>query len=139
MFRSIFALIAFIAVAAAAALSGPSGARAQALEVEPAAASEWVTQPYLHVEYQAQSGARAGAELTGYVYNDNGQPASNVWLEITELGPSGEPVGQVTRRVDELIPAKGRAYFDVRVPASASYRVVPQAGEFIEGFGGNGS
>ena len=44
----------------------------------------------------------------------------------------------ITRRVDELIPPTGRAYFDVRVPTSASYHVVPQAGEFVDGFGGNG-
>jgi hypothetical protein len=138
MFTRVVTLIAFTTAAAVALVSGPSGAGAQSPGPDPVAATEWVTQPYLHVEYQAQNRATGGAELTGYVYNDNGQPASNVWLEITELGSSGEPMGQITRRVDDLIPAKGRAYFDVRVPVSASYRVVPQAGEFVEGFGGNG-
>ena len=138
MLRTALSLFAFIAVVVAALFSGSPAARAQAREAEFTAAN-WVTPSYLHVEYEAQPLARGGTELSGYVYNDYGEPANNVWLEITELDQSGQPVRQITRHVDELIPPKGRAYFDVRVPVSASYQIVPQAGEFVEGFGGNGS
>lgn len=138
MLRTVCSLIALTAVTAVAFMTGPSAATAQAADVAWTAGAEWVTPPYLRVEYQAQPRARGGSELTGYVYNDYGQPASNVWLEITELDQAGQPIGEITRRVDELIPPMGRAYFDVRVPAGASYHVVPQAGEFVEGFGGNG-
>ena len=138
MLRTVCSLIALTAVTAVAFTTGPSTATAQAPDEELTAAAQWVTPPYLRVEYQAQPRARGGSELTGYVYNDYGQPASNVWLEITELDQAGQPIGEITRRVDELIPPMGRAYFDVRVPTSASYQVVPQAGEFVEGFGGNG-
>lgn len=136
MSRTVLSLIAFTAIAAAALASGPPPTSAQSTE-ETTTRMEWLTQPYLHVEFQADKVVQGGTELSGYVYNDAGQPANNVWLEITEIDQSGETVGYLTRHVDELIPAKGRAYFDVRVPASASYQVVPQAGEFVEGFGGN--
>lgn len=138
MLRIVCSLIALTAVIAFALTTGPSAATAQAPDEALTAAAEWYTPPYLRVEYQAQPRPRGGSELTGYVYNDYGRPASNVWLEITELDQAGQPIGQISRRVDELIPPMGRAYFDVRVPASASYHVVPQAGEFVEGFGGNG-
>lgn len=138
MLRTMCSLIALSAVIAVALTSGPSTSSAQAPGEGLTTAAEWFTPPYLRVEYQAQPRARGGSELTGYVYNDYGRPANNVWLEITELDQAGQPIGQITRRVDELIPPMGRAYFDVRVPASASYHVVPQAGEFVEGFGGNG-
>jgi hypothetical protein len=137
MLRTVCSLIALAAVTAVAFTTGPSAATAQSSD-EALTAAAWVTPPYLRVEYQAQPRARGGSELTGYVYNDYGQPASNVWLDITELDQAGQPIGQITRRVDDLIPPMGRAYFDVRVPTSASYQVVPQAGEFVEGFGGNG-
>ena len=136
MSKSVVSLTAIAAVTAAALLSAPAGTRAQSAQEAPRAAA-WANQPYLHVEYKADPLARGGTELSGYVYNDNGQAASNVWLEITERDQGGELVGYLTRPVDETIPPKGRAYFDVRVPASASYEIVPQAGEFVQGFGGN--
>jgi len=136
MSRTVLLLTAITAIIATALLSAPAAPRAQSVQEAPRATA-WVSQPYLHVEYKADPAARGGTELSGYVYNDNGQTASNVWLEITERDQAGELVGYLTRHVDETIPPKGRAYFDVRVPASASYEVVPQAGEFVEGFGGN--
>ena len=136
MSRTVHSLVVIAAITAATAMSTVGAASAQSAQEAPRSVA-WANQPYLHVEYQAEKTARGGTELSGYVYNDNGQPADNVWLEITELDQAGQTIGYLTRHVDELIPPKGRAYFDVRVPASASYEVVPQAGEFVEGAGGN--
>jgi hypothetical protein len=87
---------------------------------------------FFHVEYSVAAPTAGRSEITGYVYNTYGQPAANVELKITELDASGQPITSEMRPVFGLVPAKGRAYFDVRVPTSASYQVSVQGFDFIE-------
>jgi hypothetical protein len=75
-------------------------------------------------------------ELTGYVYNDDGEAAVNVELRITELDAAGQPVESTMREVRGAVPGLGRAYFDVRVPGSQAYRVQVASFEFVETSGG---
>ena len=76
------------------------------------------------------------AELTGHVYNDDGEAAVNVELRIIELDAAGQPVESTMREVRGAVPGLGRAYFDVRVPASQAYRVQVASFEFVETSGG---
>lgn len=70
--------------------------------------------------------------ITGYVYNDSGDAAVNVALRIHEIDASERDVTIELAPVRETIPANGRAYFDVRVPSSRSYRVDVSAFDFLE-------
>ena len=87
---------------------------------------------FFHVQYDATPRGETQSELSGYVYNDYGQPADAVQLEITELDANGQPVASEVRPVQGVVPAEGRAYFDVQVPRSAFYRVKVQTFDFIE-------
>ena len=91
---------------------------------------------FFHVEWAATPGPAGEAELTGYVYNDDGEAAVNVELRITELDAAGQPVDSSMREVRGAVPGLGRAYFDVRVPASQAYRVQVASFEFVETSGG---
>jgi hypothetical protein len=57
------------------------------------------------------------------VYDDEGQPATDVEIQIVMLDATGHEVESVLRPVRDLVPAKGRAYFDVSVPDAPSYQV----------------
>jgi hypothetical protein len=79
---------------------------------------------FFHVDWTAALTSPGQATMTGYVYNDYGQPAKDVQLKITVVNPNGEAVEHVIRPVRGLVPAEGRAYFSVQVPESpAPYRV----------------
>jgi hypothetical protein len=91
---------------------------------------------FFHVEWAATPGPAGQAELTGYVYNDDGEAAVNVELCITELDAAGQPVESTMREVRGAVLGLGRAYFDVRVPASQAYRVQVASFEFVETSGG---
>jgi hypothetical protein len=91
---------------------------------------------FFHVEWAATPGPAGEAELTGYVYNDDGEAAVNVELRITELDTAGQPVESSMREVRGTVPGLGRTYFDVRVPASQAYQVHVASFEFVETSGG---
>ena len=119
------------------ALSGPivraaaqsSGVMQTSLPGGPATLSD----QFFHVEWTSTPAPNGGATVTGYVYNDYGQPAQNVELKIAVVDSNGQPVESVIRPVRGLVPAEGRAYFQVQVPASpASYRVAVAGFEFLE-------
>ena len=77
------------------------------------------------------------SRITGYVYNDYGEAAQDIELKITGLDTAGQPVATVFKNVGDTVPARGREYFDVQVPASQSYKVDVEAFDFTVGTGGN--
>jgi hypothetical protein len=86
------------------------------------------------VDWTVSTGAEGKARISGYVYNDNGDPADQVQLRITELDASGQAVTSVVEPIDETVPAFDRAYFDVLVPGqAASYRVAVESFSSLEG------
>jgi hypothetical protein len=87
---------------------------------------------YFHLEWSATTGRDGRPRLQGYVYNDYEEPAMHVELRIHELDSTGQEVTALLEPVDETVPAKGRAYFDLPVPDSASYRVDVVSFEFVE-------
>jgi hypothetical protein len=87
---------------------------------------------FFHVEWQATPGRRGQEDISGYVYNDAGNAAVSVELRITGLDASGQNVADVVRPVEGSVPGYGRAFFDVRVPRSPSYRVAVTSFDFIE-------
>jgi hypothetical protein len=86
-----------------------------------------------HIEWTARAGASGMSRISGYVYNDYGQPAEDIELVITGLDAAGQPVSTAVEHVSNTVPARGRGYFDVQVPASSSYRVDVDSFEFVEG------
>ena len=87
-------------------------------------------------EWAVTPGSDGQSEITGYVYNDDGQAAVNVELRIIELDAAGQPVETSMREVRSAVPGLGRSYFDVKVPKSQAYRVDVASFEFFEGSGG---
>jgi hypothetical protein len=86
------------------------------------------------VDWTVSPGEQGKARISGYVYNDNGDPAEQVQLRITELNASGLPGASVVTPIDETVPAFDRAYFDVQVPGpAASYRVAVESFNLLEG------
>jgi hypothetical protein len=93
-------------------------------------------QEYFHVEWRAGQ-ARGHPVVSGYVYNDYGEEAQTVQLQIGELNSSGQVIGKTFGRVDGGVPAKGRSYFELAVPAAdATYRVTVRSFDFVPGVKG---
>lgn len=88
-----------------------------------------------YVEWTVKAAPDGQAEITGYVYNDEGEAADNVELRIIALDAAGRPVDSVVRPVRGEVPGLGRAFFDARVPAGASFRVQVASFEFEAGGG----
>lgn len=99
-----------------------------AAEVDAAAIGD----QYFHVECSTATGRDGHPRLKGYVYNDYEEPAVKVHLRIHELDSTGREIAARLEPVDDTVPAKGRAYFDVPAPAGASYRVDVVSFEFVE-------
>jgi len=87
---------------------------------------------YFRVESTPSTGRDGRPRLTGYVYNDYEEPAANVTIRIEPVDLLGRSEGDVVKPIDETVPAKGRAYFDVPVPEGATYRVNVVSFEFVE-------
>jgi hypothetical protein len=87
---------------------------------------------FFHVEWTVAPDASGRPRLSGYVYDDYGDSASNVQLRVSEVDAGGHEVASTVEPVGESIPALGRAYFSVRVPDSPSYRVEVTAFDFVE-------
>jgi hypothetical protein len=91
---------------------------------------------FFHVAWTTHTDAQGQSRLSGYVYDDEGQPATNVELTIHMLDAGGRELERVNRRVQGTVPGEGRAYFDVPVPTSPSYRVDIGGFDLVEfGFG----
>ena len=87
---------------------------------------------FFHVDWSAAAGRGQQEHIRGYVYNDFGDSAVKVDLRIAGLDSSGREVVTVVRPVEGSVPGYGRAFFDVQVPRSRSYRVGVTAFDFTE-------
>ena len=88
---------------------------------------------FFRVEWTVAAASLGQTRMTGYVYNDYGQPAKDVQLKIAIVDPNGAVGTSVIRPVRGLVPAGSRAYFDARVPASAApYQVTVASFDFLE-------
>ena len=56
----------------------------------------------------------------------------NVQLRISGLDATGRDVDDMIWPVGDTVPGESRAYFDVRVPDSRSYRVSVVSFDFLE-------
>jgi hypothetical protein len=117
-------------IAGTAGAEYPRGEWRGAWEAVPSAAP--LADQFFRVEYTATTRGADQAEISGYVYNVYGLAAENVQLEVTDLDASGQPIARETRPVYGLVPAEGRAYFDVTVPRSDAYRVAVRGFDFVE-------
>ena len=87
-------------------------------------AEETVAGQSFRVDWTVSPDGQDKARISGYVYNDNGDPMEQVQLRITELDASGHPGASVVKAIDETVAPFDRTYFDVQVPGpAASYRV----------------
>jgi hypothetical protein len=89
------------------------------------------------VEWEERQ-TRRGPAIAGYVYNDTGMPAAKVSVLVEGLDEAGHPVTTTIGYVMGTVPALSRAYFEVRVPSAASYRVSVSSFEWLKGGGGGG-
>jgi hypothetical protein len=106
--------------APAAAVSAPSG-------IDPRIRLDWET------------GTRRGGKpmIQGYVYNDNGRPASDVHLLVETLDASGAVVAKTIGFVQGVVQFNDRIYFEVPLKATgASYRVTVTSLDWKGGGGG---
>jgi len=84
------------------------------------------------VEWSAGAAGQGQSRIVGYVYNDYGEDAVNVQLRISELDPSGRAVASIDQPVGDTVPARGRLFFDARVPGvGPSYRVAVASFDFM--------
>jgi hypothetical protein len=88
---------------------------------------------FFRVEWAAGVDERGRPRLSGYVYDDYGQAATHVQLQISAVDAAGHEIHRVTRPVAGTVPSEGRAYFDVPVPPSQSYQVTVVSFDFVEG------
>lgn len=123
--------VALIAASAGVAAAQSHGEWRGAWEAVPETGTSLADQ-FFHLEYTADARGAEQSEISGYVYNDYGEAAANVQLEITELDEDGHPIASETRPVAGLVPAEGRAYFDIKMPRSASYRITVRGFDFLE-------
>ena len=125
---AVLVVLALGGTAAHAQWAGNMAAQRQSDDPDPAIIGE----QFFHVEFSTVMGRDGRPRLTGYVYNDYEEPATSVKLRIEPVDVAGHATGSVVEPVDEAVPAKGRAYFNVPVPDSASYRVDVVSFEFVE-------
>jgi hypothetical protein len=87
---------------------------------------------FFHVEWTAAPATDGHVRIAGYVYNDYGDDAIDVALQINGMDGSGQRVEQLVEPVRGDVPAGGRTPFDIQVPASASYQVSVASFGFVE-------
>jgi hypothetical protein len=85
-----------------------------------------------------QRQAQRGPLIAGYVHNNGGTTAGKVSVLVEGLDGAGRVVNATIGYVTGTVPAFNRAYFEVRVPDAASYRVSVSSFEWIKGGGGGG-
>ena len=79
---------------------------------------------HVRVEWQPGQSRRGLPTVWGHVQNLYGGSVGNVRLSIQEIDADGRAVSTSVGYVDGVIPPKGYAYFEIRVPRAATdYRV----------------
>ena len=88
-----------------------------------------------------EAGTRRGGKpaIQGYIYNDNGRPATDVHLLVETLDASGAVTARTIGFVVGAVQFKDRAYFEVPLQATgASYRVTVTSFDWKGGGAGGG-
>ena len=85
----------------------------------------------------AVSPTPAGPSVEGYVYNQTDMRAINMRLNVEELDPSGNVVGQTTTWVLGELAENSRSFFSTRVHQAASYRVTVSSFSWLDKNVGN--
>jgi ABC-type glycerol-3-phosphate transport system substrate-binding protein len=76
------------------------------------------------IEWAAAEQGPNTRRISGYVYNQNGESATQIRVLAQALDPNGAVVGQRIAYVVGGVGGFGRAYFDVpNLPATPAYRV----------------
>lgn len=90
----------------------------------------------MRVEWQPGQSRRGLPTVWGHVHNTYGGSLGNVRLSIQEIDADGRALSTTIGYVDGVIPPKGYAYFEVRVPRPATqYRVTVLHYDFYTGAG----
>jgi uncharacterized protein (DUF1501 family) len=123
-----FVPIAFVVTALATAWLGRAceAGNSGDDEVEAAAMFESGAEPdqLFRVEWAISVGRSGRSRISGYVFNQSAQPASNVQLRVSEVGTAGEKISTVVGPVLASVPGQGRVPFDIQIPGSGtSYQV----------------
>jgi hypothetical protein len=80
--------------------------------------------PRLRLEWEAHEDRRGRPVISGYIYNDSGQPAINLRLVAEGVDTSGHVVDRAVGFVTAGVPAFNRSYFSVALHQSAAgYRI----------------
>ena len=89
------------------------------------ASAQVPTKNYIELEWQLGQTRRGVPVVWGYVHNIYGEPIGNVRLAVEETDAAGRAVGRTIVDVYGIVPPKGTAYFEARVPrADVTYRIV---------------
>lgn len=125
-----------LATGLTAAAVGVAARSAYAATLEDQQLEENLASEFFHVDWSAQPDGHGHTRITGYVYSNKGRAADDVQLRIAALDAAGKPVATYFERMLEEVPAEGRAYFDVKVPANSqavTYQVGVYTWNTIEG------
>jgi len=109
-------------------------------DTQPSAAVTSLTpnaERWFRVSWTAEADRNGERRLRGHVDSALGEAANRVQLLAQALDASGNVVGQRVAWMEEIIPALGRAYFEIpKMPAAADYRVTVWAFDRVKGGGG---
>ena len=105
-----------------------------AVGVVAAQTSPSVTDSGLRLEWDARTAQSGGAVISGYIYNDNRQPAIKVRLLVEAIDGTDRVIDRAVGFVVGAVPVSGRSYWVVPLPVSgARYRVTVAFFELKEG------
>jgi hypothetical protein len=77
----------------------------------------------LRVDFGTTADWNGQTRITGCIHNDSGRAADHLRLIISRLDAKRHEISRVYSTVDHLLYSDDRAYFDVKVPTSPSYRI----------------
>jgi hypothetical protein len=75
------------------------------------------------VEWDSRTVSGGRSVVSGYVHNRQTMRLENIRVRVEMLDASSRAVGTRLAYVAGTVPAHDRGYFEVRLPASESYRV----------------
>ncbi len=91
----------------------------------------------LRLDWEAGTKRSGKPVIQGYIYNDNGRPASDVHLLVETLDASGAVIAKTIGFVHGVVQFNDRVYFEVPLKTpGASYRVSVTSFDWKGGGGG---
>jgi hypothetical protein len=93
-------------------------------------------QQWFKIDWTAEPDHDGERRLQGYVVSALGEPANRVQLLAQALDESGNVVGHRLYWMPGVVPALGRAYFEIpNMPAAPQYRITVWAYDRLRGTG----